>query len=199
MSLYHLDIPLVMYVDNDDFTLEIAEKVRRAIQGAPENYIINESPDNNEEYVNFFFLGRFEGREAVYDAALYTLRLYHESELYEIAEHRAAQRFPEFSKIKYEEDENGDMAELNDSEEEIGLFMTEVMIELEEEEAVKVREHVEIDSNLDHRVGLDAGMNVPEITADVIKKFVAEFNNDEIELDDTLYSFQLEEDEALGK
>ena len=186
-----------MSIDNEDFTQEAANKIRQAIQDAPENYVVNASPDNNEEYVNFYFLGRFEGREAIYDAALYTLRLYHESELYEIAEHRAAQRFPEFAKIKYEEDENGDMEELTDTEEEIGLFMTEVMMELEEEEAVKVREHVEIDSNLDLRVGLDAGLNVTEITPEVIQQFVNDFNNDEITLDDTLYSFQLEENEAL--
>jgi hypothetical protein len=40
-------------------------------------------------------------KDVIYDTAIYTLRLHHESELYE-AEHRAAKHF-EYKKINYEE------------------------------------------------------------------------------------------------
>jgi hypothetical protein len=60
------------------------------------------------------------------------------------AEHRAAKHFPEYKKINYEEDENGNLAALDPLEEEIGLYMAEVIMTLEEEESVKVKEHVDL-------------------------------------------------------
>ncbi|HAA13180.1 MAG TPA: hypothetical protein DCE41_16415 [Cytophagales bacterium] len=158
-------------------------------------YLVVESDDNSDEFVNFNFVGLFEGREVIYDAALYTLRMHFESEVYELAEHRAAQRFPEFKKIRYEEDENGDLKSLDGLEEEIGLFMTEAMWEIEEEEIVKVQEHLEIDTNLDEGIGLNAGLNVPVIDESVIEKFIKEYKEDILNLDDTFFSFALEEDE----
>ncbi|MEL6535678.1 MAG: hypothetical protein AAFQ98_09720 [Bacteroidota bacterium] len=158
-------------------------------------YLVVESEDNSDEFVNFLFVGLYEGREVIYDAALYTLRMHFESEVYELAEHRAAQRFPEFKKIKYEEDENGDLRSLDGLEEEIGLFMTEAMWEIEEEDLVKVQEHIELDTNLDEGIGLNAGLNVPSVDERVIEKFIKEYKEDTLTLDDTFYSFALEEEE----
>ena len=68
-------------------------------------------------------------------------------------------------------------------------------MELEEEEAVKVQEFIDLDTNHDYGIGLDAALNVDEINDKVISRFVTEFNEDTLILDDTLYSFQTEEDE----
>ena len=137
----------------------------------------------------------FEGKEVIYDAALYTLRLHHSSEVYELAEHEAAKKFPNFKGINYEEDENGNLLPLSSEEEEIGWFITEIIMELEEEEAVKVQEFVDLDTNHDYGIGLDAALNIEEIDEDVVTKFIKEFNEDTLVLDETLYSFQTEEDE----
>ncbi len=104
----------------------------------------DDEDETSDEYAHFYFVGKFEGRDVVYDAVIYTLRLQHESEMYEIAEHRAAKHFPEYKKISYEEDENGNLETLDPLEEEIGLFMAEVIMELEEEGTVKVKEHVDL-------------------------------------------------------
>lgn len=179
---------------NAGFAPEELQKLRDEM---PENssYVIIESEDNSDDFMNFYFIGMYEGKEAIYDAALYTLRLQHSSEIHELAEHKVAQKFPEFKKISYEEDENGDIEPLDDLEEEIGLYLTEVMDELEEEEAVKVREHVEIDENIDFGIGLDAGLNKESITHDVIESFIKEFNDDSLKLDETYYSFQFDHDD----
>ncbi len=159
-----------------------------------QNYLISESEDNSDEYVNFFFIGMYEGREVIYDAVIYTLRLHHTSEVYEIAEHKAAKRFPNYKKITYEEDENGDLKALDSISEEIGLFMAEVIMDLEEEESVKVQEHVEIDPNLDFGIGLDAALNVEVIKPEIISKFVKDYNEANLKLDKTLYAFQSQEE-----
>jgi hypothetical protein len=115
--------------------------------------------------------------------------------VYELAEHEAAKKFPNFKGINYEEDENGNMKPLSSEEEEVGWFITEIIMEMEEEETVKVQEFIDIDTNHDYGIGLDAAINVESISEKTISKFVQEFNEDTVVLDDTLYSFQTEEDE----
>lgn len=170
---------------------------RSKMDAANKNFLIIESEDNSDEYVNFYFIGKYEEKEVLFDAVIYTLRLHYQSELYEIAEHKAAKRFPNFKSVQYEEDENGDLKALNSEQEEIGLYMAEIMMELEEEEAVKVQEHVELDPNLDFGVGLDAALNVQTIDDKVISRFVKQYNEGSLSLDDTLYSFVEEEDSEV--
>ena len=179
--------------ENKGFDQEVVNDYKARIKAGGRTYVLDDEDENSEEYNHFYFIGKHEGKEVVYDAVLYTLRLQHESELYEIAEHRAAKHFPEFKKITYEEDENGNLENLDSLEEEIGLYMAEVIMELEEDEAVKVQEHVDMDSLVEFGVSLDIGLHVEKVTAKVIEKFVKDFNEDNLKLDTTLYSFQTQD------
>src|SRR5690606_25117362 len=179
---------------NKGFDPQTIEEYSAKMKALNINYLLDEEDDNSEEYAHFYFIGKFEGKDVVYDAVIYTLRLHHESELYEIAEHRAAQHFPEFKKITYDEDENGNLETLDPLEEEIGLYMAEVIMELEEEEAVKVKEHVEIDDNTEFGVSLDVGLHREKITPQVIQRFIKDYNEDALSLDETLYSFQTQDE-----
>lgn len=179
---------------NDGFDPAEIAKIKSEI-GEDQSYVIIESEDNSDDFMNFYFIGKHEDKEVIYDAAIYTLRLQHSSEIHELAEHKVAQKFPDYKSISYEEDENGDIAPLDDLEEEIGLYLTEVMDELEEDEAIKVQEHVDVDENSDFGIGLDIGLHVDGITHEVIEKFIRDFNSNTLNLDKTHYSFQFEDDE----
>jgi hypothetical protein len=181
--------------ENKGFDPEVIQEYRSKIERSGKGFVLDETDDNSDEYVHFFFLGKFEGKDVIYDSVIYTLRLQHESELYEIAEHRAAQHFPEYKKITYEEDENGNLEALDPLEEEIGLFMAEVIMELEEEESIKVQEHVDMDINAEFGISLDVGLHLDKITTPVIQKFIRDFNEDSLSLDETLYSFQTQDEE----
>lgn len=183
-----------MHQQNQGYDPRVIAEFQKELEALGKPYKIVESEDNSEDYVNFQFIGKYEGRDVIYDAVIYTLRMQHQSEVYEIAEHRAAKRFPNYKKINYQEDENGDLRKLDDLEEEIGLFIAEVIDELEEEEAVKVQEHIELDPNLDFGVGLDAGLHVDVVDDEVITKFIKAYNDDTIKLDDTHYSFQSDDE-----
>lgn len=182
--------------ENKGFDPKIIAEYKARIKSAGENFWFVESDENNDEHFHFYFIGKFEGKEVIYDTVLYTLRLHHQSDLFEIAEHRAAKHFPHYKKITYREDENGNLQPLDELEEEIGLFMAEVIMELEEDDQIKVKEHVEIDPKIDFGIGLDAGLNVEKITSKVVDRFIREFNEDTLSLDETLYSFQTEDEEA---
>ena len=184
-----------MHTTNQGFGPKEIEKLKKQMATDGKPFVLVATEDNSEDYVNFWFVGKYEGKEVIYDAVIYTLRVQHSSEIYELAEHRAAQKFPEYQKITYEEDENGDIAPLDNLEEEIGLFMAEVIEELEEEGAVKVKEHVDMDEHVDFGIGLDIGLHVEEVTEAVIAKFIKDFNDDTLKLDPTLYSFVYEDEE----
>jgi hypothetical protein len=178
---------------NKGFDPQTIHQYRTRMKATGKNYILDDEDEITDEYVHFYFIGIYEGKEVVYDAVMYTLRLQHESEMFEIAEHRAAKHFPEYKKITYEEDENGNLAALDPLEEEIGLFIAEVIMELEEEEAVKVKEHVDLDPNTDFGVSLDIGFHLEKITPKDIDNFIRDFNEDTLDLDETLYSFQMQD------
>ena len=180
-------------MDNKGFDPATIEEYRAKINAQGNSFTIDEEDENTDEYAHFYFIGLFEGKEVIYDAVMYTLRLQHESEMFEIAEHRAAKHFPQYKKITYEEDENGNLATLDPLEEEIGLYIAEVIMELEEEEAVKVKEHVDLDAHADFGVALDIGLHIEKITPREIEKFIKDFNEDNLKLDDTLYSFQTQD------
>jgi len=179
--------------ENKGFDPTTIEDYKNKMKALGTAYLEDEEDESSDEYAHFYFVGLYEGKEVIYDTVMYTLRLQHESELFEIAEHRAAQHFPQYRKITYEEDENVNLAVLDPLEEEIGLYIAEVIMELEEEEAVKVREHVDLDVNTDFGVALDVGLHRDKITSVDIENFIRDFNEDTLKLDENMYSFQTED------
>jgi hypothetical protein len=177
---------------NSGFGADAIQYFRKKLEGAL--FIEVREEDSSDEFKHVQFSGMFEGKEVVYDAIVYTLRFQHELELYELAEHEAAKYFCNYKKLQYQEDENGNLLTLDGDEEAIGLYMAEVILELQEDEAVKVKEHVEVDTHVDFGVGLSVGLHRETITGRVIEDFIAAFNNGTLKLDDTLYSFQQEEE-----
>jgi len=181
-------------IPNSGYDLEVIKDYKKRIALSDKSYLLDEVDEQTDEYVHFYFIGKDNEAEVIYDCILYTLRFQHESELFDIAEHKAAQHFPQYKKIKYEEDENGDLKTLNDLEEEIGLYMAEVMVELEEEGEVKVSEYVETDAGHDFGIGLDVSLHLETITPQLIERFISDFNSDNLKLDSSLYSFQMNSD-----
>src|SRR5687767_5927088 len=98
---------------NKGFEPDVISDYRRKMKALGVTFLADESDDNSDESLHFYFVGKDdEGQEVVFDAVMYTLRLQHESEMFEIAEHRAANHFPDYRKITYEEDENGNLSAL---------------------------------------------------------------------------------------
>jgi hypothetical protein len=166
------------------------QDIIKKLKSTGQPFIYDSDDELTDEYAHFYFLGSHEGKEALFDTVLYTLRMQHETELFEIAEQKASHHFPNYKKIQYEEDGNGNLKALGDQEEEIGLYIAEVMLELEEEDEVKVKEHVDLDLNHDCGIALDVGLHLEMVTTKIIESFIRDFNADSIVLDPGLYSFQ---------
>lgn len=160
------------------------EALRTKIQSSGTGYYLDAEDGATDEYVHFYFIGKHAGKEVVFDCILYTLRFHYESELMELVEQRVIEKFPEYKTMISNKEEVQP-----EREEEIGMFMAEVILELEEDEAIKVSEHVDLDTDHPVGIGLDVGLQLEKITSDTLVKFIKDFNSDTLELDETLYSF----------
>ena len=169
--------------------------MRQTITKSGASYVLNEEEPQGEEFAHFFFVGTHQGREVVCDAVIYTLRLEHSSQVYETADQRATEQFPKYRPWDFEVNEAGELVMPADLDEEVELYKAEVMMELEEEEAIKVKEYLTVDESFDYGIGVEACLNVEEVTAEVINKFVKDFSAGSVALDDTYYAFHSEDDE----
>ena len=165
--------------------LKVLATLKQRLSSDQSSFIVDEEDERTDEYAHIYFVGMNEGKEVAVDAAIYTLRMHHESELFELAEEQAFKQFPRYKKLQMAGEELDEKLE-----EEVGLFMAEVIVDLEEEESIKVKEHVDLEVVNETSIGLDVGLNTDAISDSVIKKFISDFNNDNIQLDPTLYSFQ---------
>ncbi|MEP6734835.1 MAG: hypothetical protein ABJA70_04910 [Chryseolinea sp.] len=182
--------------NNKGFDPNTIKEYSSRIEASGKKFVLDHDDERTDEYAHFYFVGLYEDKEVIYDTAIYTLRLHHESELYEEAEQRAAKQFPQYKKLSYDQSDKGNSENSDELEEEVGLFMAEVILELEEEETIKVKEHVDQDLSADFGISLDVGLNRDKISDTVISKFVLDFNSDTISLDDTLYSFLSQDQET---
>jgi hypothetical protein len=184
-----------MSIPNPGYDPSEIQKIKETCRSQNQSYILNEEEPQGDEFAHFLFTGTYEGREVIFDSVLYTLRLHHSSVLYEMAEDKTAEHFPEYKRWDFEEDVNGELTLPEGLDEEAENFKAEVMAELEETDAVQVKEYVNIDTDFDYGVALEACLHVEEVTSEVIEKFVNDFKSNNLVLDTTLYSFKHEEEE----
>ncbi len=169
---------------NAGYTQEEIDLLKEECRELDQSFVlVDDEPEEEADYVQFQFVGKHEGKEVIYDAVLSTLSMHHSSRLYEEAEKKISKIYKDF--VPYElRDENSPVNE------EAELMMEELIQEMEDEETIKVAEFVEIDMDFDFGIGIDAALNVDEITIDVIEKFISDFNNGTLKLDKTLYTFK---------
>lgn len=175
---------------------EIAQ-LKQECQEAGQKFVyfedeLNDEPDNVEEFVHVQFVGEYKGQEVIYDAVLYTLRLHYSSVVFEAAEKKAVKAFPKYVPM----DQRSAKYKPNEAlDEEVDVFIAEVIDEMEENEEIKLSEHIEIDEDFEYGIGIDVCLNVDEITEEVVTKFVDDFLTGSIRLDPTLYSFKTDHEE----
>ncbi|MFC5408360.1 hypothetical protein ACFPMF_03510 [Larkinella bovis] len=184
---------------NEGYDPAVIQALKEECQKEGSSFVYVEDDDddlevlNSGECVHIQFVGKHNEKEVIYDAIIYTLRLHHSSLVYEMAIEKVKKSFPEYVPV---EDRKPNYRIEPELEEEIELFLTELIEEIEETEAVKVKEHLDVDADFEYGISLDVCLNVEEITEDVIEDFIRKFNGNSLKLDTTLYSFTNDEPEA---
>jgi hypothetical protein len=178
--------------NNQDISSENTDyiKIKIKLKEKKATFILDSEDESTDEFAHFYFLNEKGDSNVVFDAVLYTLQMEYNSELYGVAEQKAAEKFPDFKKLTADSRSNDEEKE---EEEELGLFMAEIMMDLEEQDEIKVKEHVDEDRELEDVILLDVGLNLDIINSTAIESFIKNYNSGTIELDLTYYSFQFEE------
>jgi hypothetical protein len=148
----------------------------------------------SSEMAEFFFVGKHEGKEVIFDCLLGTLRLAYESNLLELAEARTKEKFPDYRGFDYDP-ENPDSEEEPEEPEEIEAYKAFAIYEIEEAGEANVAESISYDEQFEYGLGLEVYLNVPEITEDTIEQFIQDFHQGTLRLDPVRYSFESEDDE----
>ena len=182
--------------ENSFFGPNEIEKFKSNLKNSSDTYIITDNgADRTDDFCMISFLGRHNGNEVVINASIYTLKLFYHSELYEIAEAKIIEKFPQYE--KWITDSAGTEDVIPESvEDEINTYLTEVILDIEEEDEFKVEEHADLVEEEDGTLLLDAGLHLETITDDVLGDLVKEYNAGTLELDETAYSFETEFDES---
>lgn len=161
--------------------------------GKPFKYVDEE--EVSDEMAEFHFIGEYEGKPVIYDCLLGTLQLAYESNLLELAEAKTKEKFPDYRGFEFEIDDQGNAIASGEESEEIEAYKAYAMYEIEEAGEANVAESVETDPSFEFGVGLEAYLNVLEITEATILKFIEDFNAGALNLDPVRYSFESEDDD----
>lgn len=151
-----------------------------------------EDEEENNEHAHVQFVGYYKEAEVVYDALIYTLRLHHSTLVYDAALEKLKVQMPDY--ISPDERDGSEKIDF-DRDEEAEILLTEFIEEIEENEEITVREHVEVDDKFDYGIGLEVGLNKTEINDKVINDFIIRFNSGRLQLDTNVYSFTTEDEE----
>jgi hypothetical protein len=182
---------------NPGFDPEEIAQLKRECKAERLNFVyvtdeFEDEEEENNEHAHIQFVGFYKDKEVVYDALIYTLRLHHSTLVYDAALERLKLQMPDY--ISPDERSETDVVDF-DKDEEAEILLTEFIEEIEENEEITVREHVEVDDKFDYGIGLEVGLNKTEINEKVINDFIIRYNSGRLQLDTNLYSFSTEEDD----
>ncbi len=182
---------------NPGFDPEEIEQLKRECKAENLNFVfvsdeLEKDEEENNEHAHVQFVGMHKEKEVIFDALIYTLRLHHSTLVYDSALERLQIDMPDYvSPDEREEDDESD----EEQDEEAEMLLTELIEEIEENEEIKVKEHVEIDTTFEYGIGLEVGLNKTEINEKVISDFITAYNAGLVELDSTVYSFTSEDED----
>lgn len=161
---------------NVGYNPENISQIKQAAAHAGFSFVLNDQQEQDDQSAYFFFVGKNDGKEVIFDTFIYTLRAEYELQLYELAESRLQEKFPNLKNV---EDATED--QLN--------YLDMIVDDIEQEDEITVVEFINIDEAVDFGVSIDVCLNVETITPEIIEKFVQDFNADKLDLSDEEYSF----------
>lgn len=169
---------------NEGFNPEKIAALKEECKQAKKSFIyVTDEQEPDEDSAYFRFVGKHDGKEVIFDAFIYALRAEYEMAVFDQAEQLVKEKFPKYTNYEEATEEQQDYLDL-------------MIDEIEGEDEVGVSEFVNIEEAVDFGIGIDVCLNVDEINDEVIEKFVREFNDGTLELDDSVYSFSYAAEEG---
>ena len=167
---------------NKGFDPKEIAKIKDACNKTNKPFTIVQNNLETEGHANFFFVGKHQDKEVIFDAFIYPLEMEYFSGIFETAIELVIEDNSKFEKADFSQ-ETGEHIEL----------LHQTTEALTKESDFDIQEFLELDEDNDYGIALDVCLNVNEISEETIHDFVTKFNEGTFELDSTFYSFVLEE------
>ena len=180
---------------NQGLEPEVIRNFREELSASGRSFRYIEEDEVSTDMAEFMFIGMHKGKEVIFDCLLGTLRLAYESNLHEMAEAKTKEKYPEYKGFEFDVDEDGNAISDGEESEEVEEYKAYAMFEIEEAGLANVAESVTPDESFEFGIGMEAYLNVAEITEETIEQFILDFNNGNLKLDPVQYSFESEDDE----
>jgi hypothetical protein len=160
------------------------ETLQKQLDKAGKLFIYNpeEEQDDEKQMAYIYFIGTFDGKPVIYDSYITTLANEYQLLVMEEAEDEFFARYPELVDVDYDE-----LSE--DLKDELDMLMDQV----HDQKMVEVCESLDYyEDEEETSIGLEVGLNVPEITDEVMTAFIQKFNAGNFEPDETSHRFDLD-------
>jgi len=163
------------------FTAEEIERVKKMSAKNGQPFEVIDLASETKDWCNFRFVGKYQGKEIVFDAFFYTLEMEFFTNVFEDAQKEVVKLYPQYTGADFDL-EDGKHIEL----------MDEYAESFVQDSDYEVQEFIQFDEDNDYSVSIDICLNLPEINEQEIARFVEKFNADQLKLDKTYYSFDFE-------
>lgn len=164
------------------------DDIKAACKKAGRNFIFTPGEDRDDEQAYFLFVSTYDGEECVFDSMMTTLQSEYVINILEEAMNMTIERYPQYKD-----------ADFNALEGEHIDIMEEIAQDLTEDDDFRLQEYYEVDETEEGSVKqLTVCLKRETITDKDIANFVSEFirtKGQDIELDETLYAFSLDDEE----
>lgn len=163
------------------------EEIKKLALQSGKNFVYNTEEDIDEEkqVAYIYFVGKNKGKEVVHDVFMCTLSFDYKMAVWDEAEEKMIAIHPAL--------EGKDYLEYTEKQQD---QYDEILDEIYEKNLVRVQETLELyEHESENMVGVEITLNVPELTDEIISKFVKDYNADTLMLDDELHTFSWDEDD----
>ncbi len=162
------------------------EELKRVFAQTGKLFIPSPEAELDDEFqtASFMFLGKFEGKEMLFDAFMMTLIQDYRMNITEQTEERMLNLYPELEEESYD-----DFTELQKDE------YDNIFESIYRSDLIKVQENITVHpSNSGECMELDITLDVRKIDDKVIQDFIRNFNAKSLELNENLRSFDIDDE-----
>ncbi|OHX67774.1 hypothetical protein [Flammeovirga pacifica] len=161
---------------------KLLNNVKSACQAAGKSFIYSSPEENDDSQVQFQFISTKGGEEKLMDAFLYTLEMEYVMKLHEEAVQHVINENPKFADADFDTMDGPHMDAVD-----------EAIVTLSKDDTYDVGEFVEERPEDEEGNGtpIDICLHVAEVTDEVVEKFVKEYNDGSLKIDETVRSFDI--------
>jgi hypothetical protein len=186
--------------NKSSFDFQSVKNLKAHLAEKKASWVYHPNNEKDDDVAEFLFVGKYEGKEVVFDVAICTLFLCYEQMIFEAADAEVQELLPKYGEwVALMQQDPDRLPPLEKELEAKANEMRDGIMDELDEESMGVQEFMEIEQESDEVYVVNLGLNVETITNEAISDFVKKYNEGTFKLDEDFYSFGESEEEDNEK